>query len=84
MPASIASTSTMKKEEGDVSVEPVSTAPYLSGVKEEDEDEGAAIAGFERNSYTEEEERAVKRKLDRRVRLFFLTLPLHLSSARRR
>ncbi|GAA6010713.1 hypothetical protein JCM10207_005809 [Rhodosporidiobolus poonsookiae] len=40
---------------------------YLPDVKEEEEDEGAAVAGFERHSYTEEEEKAVKRKLDRRV-----------------
>ncbi|GAA5836312.1 hypothetical protein JCM11251_001460 [Rhodosporidiobolus azoricus] len=43
------------------------TGNGLPEVKEEDEDEGAGIAGFERQAYTEEEERAVCRKIDRRV-----------------
>lgn len=52
--------------------EPLSTvlsAPHLRDIKEEDYDEGAAIAGLERTPYTAEEEQAVKRKIDRRVSL---------------
>ncbi|GAA6036781.1 hypothetical protein JCM8097_003476 [Rhodosporidiobolus ruineniae] len=55
-----------KKEEGGVAVYPAQSAA-LPLVKEEDEDEGAMIAGLERNEYTEEEAAAVTRKLDRRV-----------------
>lgn len=50
--------------------EPLSTvisAPHLQAIKEDDYDEGAAIAGLERTPYTAEEEEAVKRKIDRRV-----------------
>jgi hypothetical protein len=50
--------------------EPLSTvlsAPHLQDIKEDDYDEGAAVAGLERTPYTAEEEQAVKRKIDRRV-----------------
>lgn len=44
---------------------PVSSV--LPTVDEKDEDEAAKVVGFERNPYTEEEARAVRRKVDRRV-----------------
>ncbi|BGP40259.1 hypothetical protein JCM10449v2_004217 [Rhodotorula kratochvilovae] len=68
--ASLASTTSIEKkyDDGTRATTMHAAHPVLSHVKEEaDEDEGARIAGYEANEYTEEEERAVKRKLDRRV-----------------
>ncbi|GAA5824949.1 hypothetical protein JCM3770_006716 [Rhodotorula araucariae] len=67
---SLASTTSIEKKDDDGARATTLLAVHsvLPNVKEEaEEDEGARIAGYERNEYTEEEERAVKRKLDRRV-----------------
>ncbi|GAA5931790.1 hypothetical protein JCM3775_000043 [Rhodotorula graminis] len=68
---SLSSTTSIDKEKGvagGTRVTPAAAAhPVLADVDEKDEDEGAHVAGYERNEYTQEEADAVKRKLDRRV-----------------
>lgn len=57
-----------KLEEGGpplATLQPVNSV--LPTLDEKDEDEAAKVVGFERNEYTEEEARAVRRKVDRRV-----------------
>ncbi|GAA5910428.1 hypothetical protein JCM8208_004474 [Rhodotorula glutinis] len=68
---SLSSTTSIDKEKGfagGTRVTPAAAAhPVLADVDEKDEDEGAHVAGYQRNEYTQEEADAVKRKLDRRV-----------------
>lgn len=66
--ASLSTTTSLEKK--DYVGARVTAAPALSNlpnVDEKDEDEGARLAGYVRNDYTEEEAAAVGRKLDRRV-----------------
>ncbi|GAA5840102.1 hypothetical protein JCM9279_002278 [Rhodotorula babjevae] len=68
---SLSSTTSIDKEKGvagGTRVTPAAAAHHvLADVDEKDEDEGAHVAGYERNEYTQEEADAVKRKLDKRV-----------------
>lgn len=81
---SLSSTTSIDKEKGVSSgtrVTPAAAAhPVLADVDEKDEDEGAHVAGYERNEYTQEEADAVKRKLDRRVMPLLAAVYLYVFS----
>lgn len=85
---SLSSTTSIDKEKGfagGTRVTPAAAAhPVLADVDEKDEDEGAHVAGYQRNEYTQEEADAVKRKLDRRVMPLLAAVYLYVFRSRHR